>query len=95
MSRSQCVKAGTEEKLVLHLLHSFSMGDLSFVTIFLSTYRSFTSTKRVLDILTDRWEGLIFGGVEAKVVSERWAFSKIKKVFKKVEIHAVRVKMMI
>ncbi|KAF7661424.1 hypothetical protein LDENG_00260270 [Lucifuga dentata] len=54
--RSQCVKAGTEEKLVLHLLHSFSMGDSSFITIFLSTYRSFTSTKKVLDILTDRLE---------------------------------------
>ncbi|XP_045082118.1 ral guanine nucleotide dissociation stimulator-like 2 isoform X3 [Coregonus clupeaformis] len=53
-SRSQCVKAGTEEKLVQHLLHSFSMGDSSFITIFLSTYRSFTSTKRVLDILIDR-----------------------------------------
>ncbi|CAK6958979.1 ral guanine nucleotide dissociation stimulator-like 2 isoform X1 [Scomber scombrus] len=56
VSRSQCVKAGTEEKLVLHLLHSFSMGDSSFITIFLSTYRSFTSTGRVLDILTDRLE---------------------------------------
>lgn len=54
VSRSQCLKAGTEEKLVLHLLHSFSLGDSSFITIFLSTYRSFTSTKRVLDILTDR-----------------------------------------
>ncbi|KAJ8290133.1 hypothetical protein GJAV_G00009090 [Gymnothorax javanicus] len=54
--RSQCVKAGTEEKLVLHLLHSFSMGDSSYVSIFLSTYRSFTSTQRVLDILTDRLE---------------------------------------
>nr|XP_015805243.2 ral guanine nucleotide dissociation stimulator-like 2 isoform X1 [Nothobranchius furzeri] len=56
VSRSQCVKAGTEEKLVLHLLHSFAMGDSSFVSIFLSTYRSFTSTERVLDILTDRLE---------------------------------------
>ncbi|KAM4600896.1 ral guanine nucleotide dissociation stimulator-like 2 isoform 2-T2 [Polymixia lowei] len=56
VSHSQCVKAGTEEKLVLHLLHSFVMGDPSFITIFLSTYRSFTSTKRVLDILTDRLE---------------------------------------
>ncbi|XP_010792509.1 ral guanine nucleotide dissociation stimulator-like 2 [Notothenia coriiceps] len=54
VSRSQCVKAGTEEKLVLHLLHSFAMGDSSFITIFLSTYRSFSCTGRVLDILTDR-----------------------------------------
>ncbi|XP_051576224.1 ral guanine nucleotide dissociation stimulator-like 2 isoform X4 [Myxocyprinus asiaticus] len=56
VSRSQNVKAGTEEKLVLHLLHSFSMGDSSFISIFLSTYRSFTSTQRVLDILIDRLE---------------------------------------
>lgn len=55
VSRSQQVKAGTEEKLVLHLLHCFSMGDSSFISIFLSTYRSFTSTQRVLDILTDRY----------------------------------------
>ncbi|XP_028435509.1 ral guanine nucleotide dissociation stimulator-like 2 [Perca flavescens] len=54
--RSQCVKAGTEEKLVRHLFHSFSLGDSSFITIFLSTYRSFTSTGRVLDILSDRLE---------------------------------------
>uniref|UniRef100_A0AAX7UUT5 Ral guanine nucleotide dissociation stimulator-like 2 n=1 Tax=Astatotilapia calliptera TaxID=8154 RepID=A0AAX7UUT5_ASTCA len=56
VSKSQCVKAGTEEKLVLHLLHSFCMGDSSFITIFLSTYRSFTTTGRVLDILSDRLE---------------------------------------
>lgn len=58
VSRSQSVKAGTEEKLVLHLLHSFAMGDSSYISIFLSTYRSFTSPKRVLDILSDRWEAL-------------------------------------
>ncbi|XP_051921010.1 ral guanine nucleotide dissociation stimulator-like 2 isoform X2 [Hippocampus zosterae] len=56
ISRCQCVKAGTEEKLTLHLLRSFALGDPSFVTIFLATYRSFTSTQRVLDILTDRLE---------------------------------------
>uniref|UniRef100_A0A8C9TRW4 Ral guanine nucleotide dissociation stimulator-like 2 n=1 Tax=Scleropages formosus TaxID=113540 RepID=A0A8C9TRW4_SCLFO len=52
----QCVKAGTEEKLVLHLLRSFSVGDGSFVSVFLATYRSFTTARRVLDILTDRFE---------------------------------------
>ncbi|KAF1388362.1 hypothetical protein PFLUV_G00089400 [Perca fluviatilis] len=55
-SRSQYVKAGTEEKLVRHLFNSFFPGDSSFITIFLSTYRSFTSTGRVLDILSDRLE---------------------------------------
>lgn len=58
VSRSQSVKAGTEEKLVLHLLHSFAMGDSSYISIFLSTYRSFTTPKRVLDILNDRWRDL-------------------------------------
>ena len=53
--RSRCVKAGTEEKLVLHLLHAFSMSDSSFVSIFLSTYRSFTTTERVLGVLADRY----------------------------------------
>uniref|UniRef100_A0A3B4A6P2 Uncharacterized protein n=1 Tax=Periophthalmus magnuspinnatus TaxID=409849 RepID=A0A3B4A6P2_9GOBI len=51
--RTQSVKAGTEEKLVLHLLHCLSTGDASYVTIFLCTYRSFISTRRVLDILAD------------------------------------------
>ncbi|KAG5271668.1 hypothetical protein AALO_G00182640 [Alosa alosa] len=55
-SRSRCVKAGTEEKLVLHLLHAYTVGDSSFVSIFLSTYRSFTTTERVLGILADRLE---------------------------------------
>ncbi|XP_048880752.1 ral guanine nucleotide dissociation stimulator-like 2 isoform X2 [Brienomyrus brachyistius] len=54
--RSEFMKAGTEEKLVLHLLHSFSTGDTSYVSVFLATYRSFTTTQRVLDILADRLE---------------------------------------
>ncbi|XP_026226528.1 ral guanine nucleotide dissociation stimulator-like 2 isoform X2 [Anabas testudineus] len=73
VSRSQCVKAGTEEKLVLHLLHSFTMGDSSFITIFLSTYRSFTSTKRVLDILTDRLENPPGGSEKSQM---RQSFNK-------------------
>uniref|UniRef100_A0AAV2MF91 Ral guanine nucleotide dissociation stimulator-like 2 n=1 Tax=Knipowitschia caucasica TaxID=637954 RepID=A0AAV2MF91_KNICA len=52
----QCVKAGTEEKLVLHLLLCFSRGDCSFMSIFLCTYRTFISTQRVLHILADRLE---------------------------------------
>ncbi|XP_077382125.1 ral guanine nucleotide dissociation stimulator-like 2 isoform X2 [Festucalex cinctus] len=56
VSRCQCVKAGTEEKLTLHLLRSFAAGDPSFVAVFLATYRSFTTTQRVLDVLTDRLE---------------------------------------
>ncbi|XP_063055444.1 ral guanine nucleotide dissociation stimulator-like 2 isoform X2 [Engraulis encrasicolus] len=71
--RSRCVKAGTEEKLVLHLLHAFSMGDSSFVSIFLSTYRSFTTTQRVLSILADRLEN---PPGESKRTQTRQAFNK-------------------
>ncbi|XP_069054581.1 ral guanine nucleotide dissociation stimulator-like 2 [Lepisosteus oculatus] len=54
VSRSQCVKGGTEEKLILHLLRSFALGDPSYVPIFLSTYRTFTTAQRVLQVLEQR-----------------------------------------
>ncbi|XP_061633295.1 ral guanine nucleotide dissociation stimulator-like 2 isoform X3 [Phyllopteryx taeniolatus] len=55
-SRCRLAKAGTEDKLALHLLRAFALGDTSFVNIFLATYRSFSSTQRVLDVLADRLE---------------------------------------
>ncbi|XP_057355159.1 ral guanine nucleotide dissociation stimulator isoform X4 [Manis pentadactyla] len=45
------VKAGTLEKLVEHLVPAFQGSDLSYVTIFLCTYRAFTTTQQVLDLL--------------------------------------------
>ncbi|XP_060156217.1 ral guanine nucleotide dissociation stimulator isoform X1 [Globicephala melas] len=48
------VKAGTLEKLVEHLVPAFQGSDLSYVTIFLCTYRAFTTTQRVLDLLFQR-----------------------------------------
>lgn len=48
------VKAGTLEKLVEHLVPAFEGSDLSYVTIFLCTYRAFTTTQQVLDLLFKR-----------------------------------------
>uniref|UniRef100_A0A8D1SR00 Ral guanine nucleotide dissociation stimulator n=1 Tax=Sus scrofa TaxID=9823 RepID=A0A8D1SR00_PIG len=45
------VKAGTLEKLVGHLVPAFQGSDLSYVTVFLCTYRAFTTTQQVLDLL--------------------------------------------
>ncbi|XP_040601075.1 ral guanine nucleotide dissociation stimulator isoform X3 [Mesocricetus auratus] len=45
------VKAGTLEKLVEHLVPAFQGSDLSYVTVFLCTYRAFTTTQQVLDLL--------------------------------------------
>ncbi|XP_070311216.1 ral guanine nucleotide dissociation stimulator isoform X7 [Odocoileus virginianus] len=45
------VKAGTLERLVEHLVPAFQGSDLSYVTIFLCTYRAFTTTQQVLDLL--------------------------------------------
>ncbi|KAM8803956.1 ral guanine nucleotide dissociation stimulator isoform 1-T1 [Rhynchonycteris naso] len=45
------VKAGTLERLVEHLVPAFQGSDLSYVTIFLCTYRTFTTTQQVLDLL--------------------------------------------
>ncbi|XP_069871036.1 ral guanine nucleotide dissociation stimulator isoform X2 [Dipodomys merriami] len=49
------VKAGTLEKLVEHLVPAFQGSDLSYVTIFLCTYRAFTTTQQVLDLLFKRF----------------------------------------
>uniref|UniRef100_A0A8D1SNQ8 Ral guanine nucleotide dissociation stimulator n=1 Tax=Sus scrofa TaxID=9823 RepID=A0A8D1SNQ8_PIG len=54
------VKAGTLEKLVGHLVPAFQGSDLSYVTVFLCTYRAFTTTQQVLDLLFERmclWTG--------------------------------------
>ncbi|XP_012576648.1 PREDICTED: ral guanine nucleotide dissociation stimulator [Condylura cristata] len=53
--RVRTVKAGTLERLVEHLVPAFQGSDLSYVTIFLCTYRAFTTTQRVLDLLFRRY----------------------------------------
>ncbi|XP_044938602.1 ral guanine nucleotide dissociation stimulator isoform X6 [Mustela putorius furo] len=55
------VKAGTLEKLVEHLVPAFQGSDLSYVTIFLCTYRAFTTTQQVLDLLFKRAISSILG----------------------------------
>ncbi|XP_075013115.1 ral guanine nucleotide dissociation stimulator-like 1 [Calonectris borealis] len=48
------IKAGTLEKLVENLLTAFGDNDFTYISIFLSTYRAFASTKDVLELLLDR-----------------------------------------
>ncbi|MBN3272794.1 RGL2 protein, partial [Polyodon spathula] len=50
------IKAGTVDRLVLHLLDCYRLGDLSYVSVFLSTYRTFSSPGQALRILLDRLE---------------------------------------
>ncbi|MGH0160688.1 UNVERIFIED_CONTAM: hypothetical protein FKN15_069716 [Acipenser sinensis] len=47
------IKAGTVDRLVLHLLDCFRLGDSSYVSVFLSTYRTFSSPEQALRILLD------------------------------------------
>jgi len=61
------VKAGTLEKLVEHLVPAFQGSDLSYVTIFLCTYRAFTTTQQVLDLLFKR-----YGRRDALTASSRY-----------------------
>ncbi|KAM6077409.1 ral guanine nucleotide dissociation stimulator-like 1 [Theristicus caerulescens] len=49
------IKAGTLEKLVENLLTAFGDNDFTYISIFLSTYRAFASTKDVLELLLDRF----------------------------------------
>uniref|UniRef100_A0A8D0D3S0 Ral guanine nucleotide dissociation stimulator n=1 Tax=Sander lucioperca TaxID=283035 RepID=A0A8D0D3S0_SANLU len=49
------IKAGTLERLVEYMVSAFRGKDSTYVTIFLCTYRSFASTKQVLDLLLNRY----------------------------------------
>ncbi|KAJ8277233.1 hypothetical protein GJAV_G00072900 [Gymnothorax javanicus] len=49
------IRAGTLERLVETLLTAFGDNDLTYTSIFLSTYRAFASTPAVLDLLLDRY----------------------------------------
>ncbi|XP_053320859.1 ral guanine nucleotide dissociation stimulator-like 3 isoform X2 [Spea bombifrons] len=48
------LRAGTLQKLVENLLVEYQGNDSGYVPIFLSTYRSFTSSEKVLELLLDR-----------------------------------------
>ena len=61
------VKAGTLEKLVEHLVPAFQGSDLSYVNVFLCTYRAFTTTQQVLDLLFKR-----YGRCDALTASSRY-----------------------
>ncbi|XP_035270033.1 ral guanine nucleotide dissociation stimulator-like 1 isoform X2 [Anguilla anguilla] len=49
------IRAGTLERLVETLLTAFGDNDLTYASIFLSTYRAFAGTAAVLRILLDRY----------------------------------------
>ncbi|KAM4815277.1 ral guanine nucleotide dissociation stimulator-like [Thomomys bottae] len=50
-SQGDCCRAGTLEQLVEHLVPAHLTGEHFFIPTFLSTYRKFTSTEQVLDLL--------------------------------------------
>uniref|UniRef100_A0A8B9L4J3 Ral guanine nucleotide dissociation stimulator like 1 n=1 Tax=Astyanax mexicanus TaxID=7994 RepID=A0A8B9L4J3_ASTMX len=49
------IRAGTLERLVETLLTAFGDNDLTYTSIFLSTYRAFASTQSVLELLLDKY----------------------------------------
>ncbi|XP_068106288.1 ral guanine nucleotide dissociation stimulator-like 2 isoform X2 [Hyperolius riggenbachi] len=48
------LRAGTLPRLVRHLLEARILGDTSYIPAFLATYRAFSSTSEVLELLLDR-----------------------------------------
>uniref|UniRef100_A0A8C8JAI8 Ral guanine nucleotide dissociation stimulator-like 1 n=1 Tax=Oncorhynchus tshawytscha TaxID=74940 RepID=A0A8C8JAI8_ONCTS len=53
------IRAGTLERLVETLLTAFGDNDLTYTSIFLSTYRAFASTHTVLQLLLDKYAGAV------------------------------------
>ncbi|XP_057183593.1 ral guanine nucleotide dissociation stimulator isoform X3 [Triplophysa rosa] len=52
------IKAGTLERLVEYMVTAFRGNDSTYVTIFLCTYRTFATTKQVLDLLLNKYAKL-------------------------------------
>lgn len=64
------IKAGTLERLVEYMVTAFKDRDSTYVTIFLCTYRSFATTRQVLDLLLNRYAKLQKVPVTAHRVSQ-------------------------
>ncbi|XP_055018059.1 ral guanine nucleotide dissociation stimulator isoform X4 [Boleophthalmus pectinirostris] len=64
------IKAGTLERLVEYMVTAFKDRDSTYVTIFLCTYRSFATTRQVLDLLLNRYAKLQNVPVTAHRVSQ-------------------------
>ncbi|XP_056628927.1 ral guanine nucleotide dissociation stimulator isoform X3 [Triplophysa dalaica] len=58
MCKGRTIKAGTLEKLVEYMVSAYKEKDCTYVTIFLCTYRTFTTTEQVLDLLLNRYAQL-------------------------------------
>ncbi|XP_057212808.1 ral guanine nucleotide dissociation stimulator isoform X1 [Triplophysa rosa] len=56
--KGRTIKAGTLEKLVEYMVSAYKEKDYTYGTIFLCTYRTFTTTKQVLDLLLNRYAQL-------------------------------------
>ncbi|CAB1331404.1 unnamed protein product [Coregonus sp. 'balchen'] len=56
------IRSGTLERLVETMLTGFRGNDLAYTSIFLSTYRAFTSTHTVLQLLLDKYVWFWAGG---------------------------------
>uniref|UniRef100_A0A8D3DE15 Ral guanine nucleotide dissociation stimulator n=1 Tax=Scophthalmus maximus TaxID=52904 RepID=A0A8D3DE15_SCOMX len=61
------IKAGTLERLVEYMVSAFRGKDSTYVTIFLCTYRSFASTRQVLDLLLNSFPGRLHRAEEVTV----------------------------
>lgn len=60
--RVRFVKAGTLKKLVAALATDDGELESTYVNVFLATYRSFSTSKQVLDLLLERYEELLVVG---------------------------------
>ncbi|XP_059677682.1 ral guanine nucleotide dissociation stimulator-like 1 isoform X2 [Gavia stellata] len=73
--KTRTIKAGTLEKLVENLLTAFGDNDFTYISIFLSTYRAFASTKEVLELLLDKHGNLETSSCE-EIESQKASESK-------------------
>ena len=71
------IKAGTLERLVEYMVTAFKDRDSTYVTMVLCTYRSFTTTRQVLDLLLNRYQHMCHYNYEEK---------SLDLLFKKIQV---------
>uniref|UniRef100_A0A8C9SH21 Ral guanine nucleotide dissociation stimulator-like 1 n=1 Tax=Scleropages formosus TaxID=113540 RepID=A0A8C9SH21_SCLFO len=78
------IRAGTLERLVETLLTAFGDNDLTYTSIFLSTYRTFASTETVLQLLLDKYVVLLLflrDGVGVSTIKSKIALASILRAW--------------
>ncbi|XP_061477498.1 ral guanine nucleotide dissociation stimulator-like 2 isoform X2 [Rhineura floridana] len=75
--RSRALKAGSLPRLVRHLLQAPALGDTCYVPAFLATYRTFATTRGVLEVLLESLQAVAGSGISPETAELQRALGSL------------------